>query len=274
MGRKKQQITEMEQNEFLELIENHILTTGRLCSLNEISETADKPIHSCKRILDGLLQDKRLRICYEGKGKPTLYIPNDMFEEILIRQSKPAWIRQYFFDEKVRKLEALENLNKDIHHFEIIESLLYCTGQPLEEAVAHSMNLLGFHNVQHHRNGDMHDVSFEYKEKKYVLEVEGTAKQANKQKVTQLNGWMQKEVDDGTDPGKLRGILVINHFRKKDPVERREPLTEHAKKYLKLYNFNFFTTFFLFNTIREVIEQKSLSKKDAMNKIVGGEKYL
>jgi len=254
-------------------IEDYIFRTHKLCSIDEISKETKLPVGRCRKILEKLIQDKKVTVAYEGRGKPTLYIPPYMFEEVLRTQQKPRWVNKYAFNEKMKKLKQIEDVKKEIHHYEIIERLLYGTDIPLEESVAYCLRYLGFEDVQHHKEKDSHDISFLYSGIKYLLEVEGTTKQGSKDKVGQLRGWIEKEVDKGTNPEKLVGIFVVNHFRDKDPKERGEPLTKHAVNYLKLYRMKFFTTYFLFNLMKKVVSG-SITKKDACKVLIGGEKYF
>ena len=255
-------------------VEEHILNTHRLCSVDEVAKITGLSKSQCRRILNKLVSEGRIAIAYEGRGRPTIYIPKYMFEDILRTQAKPAWVDAYSFQEKKKLLSQIDQIRKRIGHYEMLERLLYATGRPLEEAVAYALELLGFENVVHHTGDDTADISFLYKGIKYLVEVEGTQKQANKNKVAQLDGWVRQEVDRGADPSKVMGILVVNHFRNKDPKDRGSPLTPHAKRFLRLYSthMRFFTTLFLFKIVREVING-SLKAEEARELVVRGESY-
>jgi len=225
MGKRMQKIDPKEIDEVYRSIEEPIFKNHRLCSIDEIMKDTGLSRRRCKKALDELILSEKLTIAYEGRGKPTLYIPIYMFEEILRAQHKPQWVENYSFNEKIKKLREIENARKEIHHYEMIERLLYGTDIPLEEAVAYSLKYLGFKDVQHHRESDSHNISFTYNGINYLLEVEGTTKKGSKDKISQLRGWIEKEVDRGTDPNKLVDIFVINYFRDRDLEERGEPLT-------------------------------------------------
>lgn len=272
MPRTAKNIEQSEKDAVINSIEDCIFESHRLCSIEELANISGLPTHRCRNILELLVSEKIISIAYEGRGKPTLYIPTYMFQEILRTQPKPRWVDKYAFTEKMDKIKQFKKARKDIVHYEMIETLLYGTDIPLQESVAHSLKYLGFEEVEHHQESDLQDVSFSHEGKKYLLEIEGTTKQGKKDKVSQLRGWIEKEVDAGTKPSKVVGIFVINPFRNRNPEEREDPLTRHAKSYLKLYHFRFFTTFFLFNIVKK-ISVGSLTKEKAREIIIEGEKH-
>jgi len=273
MGRKAQIISQEELDNVYKAIEELIFRSHKLCSVDEVIKETKLSENRCRKILRILTSSGKITIVYEGKGKPTIYIPTYMFKEILRAQYKPPWIEKYTFSEKAERLKQIKKTREEIFHYETIERLLYGTNIPLEEAVAYCLKYLEFEDVQHHKEKDSHDVSFLYDGKKYLLEIQGTTKQGNKDKIGQLRGWIEKEVDKGINPDKIVGIFVVNHFRDKDPKERGEPLTKHAISYLKLYHFKFFTTWFLFNIIKGVIKGE-ISKEKARKLVVEGETYV
>ena len=272
MGRKKLRLDESELELVYNSIEEFIFKNHKLCSVTEIISSTGLPKYRCNKILKVLVSNGKISIAYCRNWRPHIYIPTYMFDDILKTQYKSSWLDKYSFSEKIEKQKQIENIKKEIYHYEMIEKLLYGTDISLENAVAYSLSYLEFKDVVHHKKKDLHDVSFKYNEKNFLLEVEGTTRQGSKEKVNQLRGWIQKAVDEGTDPDKLVGVFVVNHFIDKDPDERQDPLTKHAIDYLKLYHFNFFTTYFLFNLIKQV-ENNSLMKTDAQEFVIRGEKY-
>ncbi len=169
-------------------------------------------------------------------------------------------------------IKKIKKLKENINHFEIIESLLYGTGKPLEEAVTYCLKLLNLEDVVLVNDSNNHDISFIHEGIKYILEVKGLTKQGKKEDIIQLDSWIQQELVITSKANELKGIFVINHYRNKNPDERDDPLTPNAKKFLNYYGFTFFTTKFLFNLIKEVLQNK-LNKNDAIAKIIKGEKY-
>ena len=100
-----------ELNEVYNSIEDYILENHKLCSLNEILKTTSLSRKKCRRILNELVKRGDLVIIYEGKGKPTIYIPKYMFEEILRKQRKPRWVENYTFEGK----KEIERKNTQIN---------------------------------------------------------------------------------------------------------------------------------------------------------------
>ena len=271
---KRRPITESEMNDVFNAIEDYIHENHKLCSIEEITKLTSLSRKRCDEILKRLVNEDKLYVVYEGKGKPRIYIPRYMFEEILRSQRKPRWIKEYRFSDKEKLLKELEGVKEKLFHYETLERLLYGTGEPLEEAVEYALKYLRFEKVHRPKETDTYDVSFEYKGTKYILEVEGTTRQGSKDKVDQLDGWIKKEImEKGYDPDKLVGVFVVNHYRNEDPKNRGYPLTDQAKLFLKYRHFRFFTTTFLFNIVKEV-EEKSLDPEKAREKIIVGEKYV
>ena len=270
---RKTQIAERDIIEDVyKFIEDYIFENHKLCSTSEIVNSLKIAKRRCNRIFKELIRQRKITVVYEGVGKPTIYIPRYMFEEILRTQHKPRWVEKYAFKKKLEMIEKINEMRREISHYEILERLLYGTGEPLEEAVKYALEHLEFENVERPQEKDTYDISFTRNGKKYIVEVEGTTKQGSKEKVNQLDGWVRIELNMGTDPSRIIGVFVVNHFRDKDPEERGEPLTEHAKRFLKYYRFVFFTTCFLFNLVKKV-DEGSLSKEEARKMVVKGERY-
>jgi len=273
MGRKSGDKYQNYAQTICTFIEGYIFKNHMLCSIDEIAAGTSISKPKCRKIMKKLLSEGKISLAYKRTGRPNIYIPTYMFNEVLRTQHKPAWMNKYSFERKRNLLKKLENLRHEIHEYEVIERLLYGTGDPLSEAVAYALNYLKFENVVVPKNKDTYDISFLYEgRKKYILEIEGTIKQGSKDKVNQLDGWIKAEISKGLDPEGLIGILVINHYRDKDPEQRGEPLTEQAKKFLRYHRFRFFTTCFLYRILKQVIEGK-LSKEKARQLVVRGEGY-
>jgi len=195
-----------------------------------------------------------------------------MMQGVLMTQKKPDWLNSYGFTEKVSISQKIESLQKDIIKYEQFERLLYTTDIPLEDAIAYALNWLEFENVVHHKDDKNNpDVTFEFESKKGLLEAEGTSKPGPKDKILQLNGWIQKEIEKGAAASDLKGFFAVNHFRDIEPSKREDPLTPHAKEFLKLYNYAYFTTRLLFDLVKQVSEEK-ITKEDARKMIWDGEK--
>lgn len=253
-------------------VEAHLLEQHQLCGVSEVAELTGLPQHRCRNILEGLVGKEKLYRAYSAPGKPHLYLPRYMMDELLRMQRKPDWLAKYELPEKKSKVEQLEEARKEIHRYERFERMLYATGIPLEESVADALKWLGFPDVEHITlDKDNPDFRFYYKGIRYVGDSTGKRGPAIKDDVTQLDGWRQAEVTSANaDPDKIRAILVVNHHRDKDPAERDDPLTQHARKFMKMYKFILLTTPYLFSLCEEVIVGR-LTKKEARNRIIQGE---
>ncbi|MHA1285081.1 MAG: hypothetical protein ACTSQP_21490 [Promethearchaeota archaeon] len=253
-------------------IEKYIEENHKLCGIKNIKEYSGLSKNKCKKILDYLIKKNKIVIVYHSLGETTIYMPKYMFEHILHLQHKPEWLKKYVFEEKNDILKKIKELKKDFDQFEIIERLLYGTGKQLEESVFHCLKLLDLKDVKLLEDPNKHDISFLNGKVKHILEVKGLEKQGKKEHITQLNSWIQQELETIQNPDNLKGVFVVNHFRNEDPDTRGDPLTNEAKKFLKYYKFKFFTTIFLFNLIKDVMQNK-LTKEKARTKIIEGEKY-
>lgn len=252
-------------------IQDYVFQNHKFCSVDEIIVATSISQEKCRKALRQLAKNDKLSVVFEGKGNPSIYAPTYMLQEILRSQPKPRWVEKYAFTGKKEGLRQIAEGRKKLEKYEMFERLLYGTSTPLEEAVAYALQYLEFKDVKHHKVEDIQDVSFMHDGKKYLLEIEGTNKQGDVQKVSQLDRWMRTEVDKDSNPDDIVGILVVNHLRSMDPSSRdKSPLTDHARNYLKLYHFKFFTTYFLFNTVKKVYGE-GLKKEEARLSIVKGE---
>jgi len=191
---KRRPVTKSEMDDVFNVIEDYIHENHKLCSVEEITKLTSLPRKRCNKILKILVNKEKLWVVYEGKGKPRIYIPRYIFEEILRSQRKPRWLKEYLFSDEEKLLKELEEIKEKLFHYENLERLLYGTGEPLEEAVEYALKYLGFEKVHRPEGTDTYDVSFEYDGIKHILEVEGTTRQGSKDKVDQLDGWIKKEI--------------------------------------------------------------------------------
>lgn len=149
---------------------------------------------------------------------------------------------------------------------------MYRTDIPLEDSVECALKLVEFENVQRYPDKNNQDITFTAKGKKFISEVKGKSKEAEKADILQLDGWVKAEVEKGTEPDTLVGMLFINHFRGDPPDQRGEFLGQHAKRFAKMYRFKVLTTVRLFQLVQQVL-QESLTKEKARDLITEGENY-
>jgi len=261
-----------EYNKVMGAVRNYVFQTHRFPSVTDVSKLANIPKPKCTDIFNQLISHKQLYRVFGGAGLPTVVLPYDMMQVVLRAQAKPEWMVEYSFEEKDKLDSEIEKLGSKVIEYEMFERLLYTTDIPLQEAVAFAFEWLDFQDVNHYKeNTDNPDVTFIYEGIKALIEVEGTTKAGDKDKAQQLYGWIQREiVNFNRKASELKGFLVVNHFREVEPKKRGDPLTTHAKEFLKLNQSRFFTTHFLFNVVKEV--KGGLSKEKARKKVWGGEK--
>ncbi len=257
----------------MQAIEEYIFENHKFPSKTQVADQTGIAQKKCDGIIDRLIGQKKLYSVFGGgKGNPEVVLPYDMMQAIIMTQARPEWVGEYSFPAKGEIDGKIQDLTKELVEYDMFERLLYYTDTPLEEAVAFTLRWLGFKNVEHHlENKDYADVTIEHGDTKALIEVQGTAKQGDKDKVLQLEGWIKIEIDkEERDPSQIQGFLAVNHFREDNPRARGEPLTKHAKKYLTHYHFRFFTTYFLFTVVKQVKENE-LSKDDAREIVWKGE---
>jgi len=256
-------------------IEDHIFETHKFCTIKDIMEKVGKSRSVCERALKDLISQDRIYIAYKRYGVANVYVPKYMMNEILSMQSKPKWLKNYRFKDRDDIDTKIRDLKNQLQRYEMFERLLYATGEPLEEAVYFTLKWLGIKKIQYHKEGDkdIQDIDFEINDTKYLVEIKGKTGPADKDDIEELMGWKKQEALKGEkEVDKIEGILIVNHSRKIDPKERKEILTNHAKKWLKMYNLKILTTYSLFEIIRDVETQK-ISKKEAIERIIQGQKY-
>lgn len=217
---------------------------------------------------------RQLYVCFEGPKMPKVVLPYNMMEAVLRTQSRPAWIQEYEYPEKRQYVDKMNALEKRLIELEQFEGLLYLTDIPLEQSVAHCLNWLGFANVMHHKDDrDNPDVTFEHDGIYALAEVEGPSGSADKDKVQQLRGWLERAVvQNDKKSSQLQAFLIVNHFREDDPAQRAEPLTDHAKEFLRLFKGKLVTTFYLYNLATQV-RQSKLTREQAMSQVWQGEPF-
>lgn len=266
-----------EQNEHalvLRALEDYIFETHKICDLSLISDTTGLSPQKCRKILDTLERQDQVVKIFSGSGKPDLFIPHHMWQGVLMTQPKPTWMDDYALEEKQVLLDEMKTQEKKIHELEAFERLLYSTDIPLERSVAAALKYLRFENVVHHeKDRDREDVSFQFDDNLYLVEVKGKKGQGDKDDIEQLNGWITQQMEkEKLEPEQIRGIYVINHFRHANPSQRGDPLTDHAKRWLRRYRFGFFTTPFLYQTVIDAMSKRR-SKKDARELVISGESF-
>jgi hypothetical protein len=257
----------------MQAVRDFIFDRHRFPQVNDIVDITGIQRPRCNEVVDQLVGQKQVYVAFEGEGLPKIVLLYDMMQGVLMTQKKPDWLASCGFSEKTTISEQIEELQKQAIKYEQFERLLYAADIPLEEAIAYSLDWLGFQKVVHHKDDtDNPDVTFEYNGIKALLEAEGTTKAGGKDKIMQLNGWIERELSHGTEASKLAGFFVVNHFRDQEPVKRADALTPHAKEFLQYHaSFSYFTTTFLFGIVKNVANN-TVSKEEARKLAWEGEK--
>jgi len=262
---------EEDYRKVMQMVRDFIFEHHSFPQVNDIIDITGIQRQRCNEVVDQLVRQKQLYVAFKGEGLPTIVLLYDMMQGVLMTQKKPDWLLGYGFSEKSAISEQIEKLQKDAIRYEQFERLIYAADIPLEEAIAYALDWLGFDNVAHHKDDpDNPDVTFEYDGIKALLEAEGTTKAGSKDKIGQLSTWMQRELSKGIPASQLAGFFAVNHFRDLEPSQRGDPLTPHAKEFLRAFRYSYFTTAYLFEIVKQVVASK-LSKEDARKKVWEGE---
>ena len=179
----------------------------------------------------------------------------------------PSWVNDYHLkgeselqnkiyelQNKIQKVELERNLLiEELDSITSFKALLYEQGSELEEIVIKSFKLFGF-NAENLKKDDIeHDIVFESEEGRGIAEIEGKDNDAiNVSKFDQLNRAVDEEFySTGNYP---QGILIGNHFRLTNPVQRKEPFTDKVMIIAKKKSFGLLTTSEIFKAVQKVIE--------------------
>lgn len=255
-----------------ESVLDHFFEKGQVCGITEVKERTKLPSAKCRDLLEQLQQEGRLTRAYQREGTPTLYIPSQVFEKVLREFPRPDWIKEFEFSEKKKVDDELRRLHEEYEFYDNIERLLYFAGKPLEKPVYIALKFIGFSNVKLLEDNQREDINFEHEGSFYVVEIYGSRdKNADKDKVNQLDGWVDKRVDeDEINTEKLKGLLVVNHQAKLKPQERSEPVTQDGIRFLKHRNYKYITTFKLYKVVKDLLEKK-IDNVKAKRIIIEGE---
>ncbi len=258
--------------EVLEAVEDHIMETRLFPGIAEIVKRTSISPKRVRQILGTLVGQEQLSVVYHAASRPTVYAPRAMVRQIQLAEHKPKWLSSYSFPEKARLEQEMSKVRDALMRYDLLEGLLHRTDIPLEDSVECALSVVEFDNVKRYPDPDNPDVTFDYNHKRFICEVKGKTKDADKDDVLELEGWMKAELENSGDPDDLTGLLFVNHYRHLTPTERPEPLTKHAKVFAKRYGFRVLTTLRLFETIQQVLNA-SMSKQDARSTIAQGETY-
>lgn len=141
------------------------------------------------------------------------------------------WVEKHSIPGLESKNDELKKVNDQIERYlvkqheikdeikyliRIRDGLLYRNGHELHEVIRIAFKELGL-NVVNGPDG-LDDLRFSFDNKVYILEVKGREKSAAEADVKQLNGHVQKYIEENVE--RPTGILIVNSWRKL-PLEER-----------------------------------------------------
>lgn len=253
-------------DQVLQAIEDHIIETGKFPSTTDIIAATSISTRSVRDTLDMLVLNVNLKVVYEAPKNPTIYLPAYMYDAVLRQEKRPNWMDSYSFSKRAEIKRDIRSQETELTKLNRIEGLLYGTGRRLEESVSTALEVLGISNLDcPYEDPDKWDVSFDYGDFTYIADIKGKSRWSDKKDVAQISQWLQSYVDShqDADPGLLRGLLIVNHFKDLDPSMRwpqssdKPPLSEAAERYLRVGGMRFLTTVQLFELVEPIIKGSS-----------------
>jgi hypothetical protein len=249
----------------MQTVREYIFANHRFPQVADLSKLTKIQPTKCHTICDTLVGQGQLYVAFggEGRGSPRVVVPSEMMQSMLRTQPRPDWISKYEFPERAKYVGKLQRLQSELFEVEQFERLLYLTDIPLEEAVASALEYVGFGDVHHYKEDrDNPDITFVHGGIRAIVEVEGPLGPGDKQKVLQLQGWLNRAIEEGKRADEIQGFYVLNHFREDDPENRGDSLTTHGAEFLRLCRCTLLTTPTLFDLIRKA-KNNELTKDKA-----------
>lgn len=253
-----------EHLKVINAIEDRFYEEGLLSNVSDIADRTDLSESIVKKRLNELEGEGVFRV-YEGQGLPTIYVTKQMKNSLTSEVGEPDWLEEYEFEEKRELREEVQEANDKISEYQLLERLLYGTGDPLEDAIESALERLGFNPETTVENEDF---TVEFEDHTYIIEVKGKSGRINKGDINQLGGWLEKKIDEGYRAEELTGVLLHNHERDKPPSDRGDPLTPRAEEFLKIQSSKQMSTEKLFDIMKDFIED-SISEAEARERFVG-----
>lgn len=212
--------------------------------------------------------------------KNPIEIPNKLIRQIIdgikdnyfpkneiLKEAHPAWLGNWEFSPEIKILKERDSIIEDyrrveqeLKHYEDIKRILWAHDIELVSAVSMLLKELGF-DVQLVENKGRQDIEIKHNDFSAIIEVKGLKAYANNDDLRELLDWY---VTASKENPNVKGILILNHFRGKDLIDREneQPLTEAALNIAKNNKFCVLTTMELFK-----IYEKFLAKKIKLEQI-------
>jgi hypothetical protein len=192
---------------------------------------------------------------------------------------KPSWIENFELEnakrtkekiialtEKIDKdSEKLEHLNSLLEEQEVIKSLLYETGKPLENAVIHALKIMGY-KAKNYRDKDVEfdQIIVSPEGDRFIGECEGKDhKDIDISKIRQLLDNINADFERDSVKEKACGLLFGNPQRLLDPDDRNLDFTEKCKKSAERDRIGLVLTSDLYKICKIIVEtnDKEYAKK-------------
>ena len=137
--------------------------------------------------------------------------------------------------------------------------LLYAQGQELEEIVKESFIMLGFQEIQKHRNPNDEDWVIELNSNSEfelgIIEVKGRKHKTNQSDIVQCNKWVDDYLQMES-PKKTKGIFVSNQFRLEsypESTNKKHSFEPNELYYAETRNICIIPTYVLFEAVNKIL---------------------
>jgi hypothetical protein len=266
---KRKPLNQQELDEVYYFVDDSIATRQRFCSTAEIASEKKLPYARVEELVDALVSTGRLKIVYEVPKKVRLFAPSHIVEGFAMSHPLVPWLPSHYFPEKAKLLRESSNVQSQLRDFEQFEMLLTATGKDLVNAVGHTLKWLDF-NVRITESQGQQDVEFNDGRVLAILEVKGLERHARIDELRQAVDYhLRKSAEKGDE--EILTILLVNHFRQKDPAKREPPF---SKEVLQAANKNYgfislVTTMSLYSEVGKCLsgtQSKGELRKKIMNR--------
>ena len=159
------------------------------------------------------------------------------------KQSKPAWVDEYTFDDDLEQRSIIDRnrqvisdaensirlANAKLDKNDRIKSILYTNGDELVSVVFEILEKILNYDLSEYK--DKKEADFIIKKPKYTLigEIKGVSSNVKYENISQVERHQKKYLDHLEQEGlteNLRQLLIINPFRDK-PLTKREPIHQN-----------------------------------------------
>ena len=184
-------------------------------------------------------------------------------EEKIVPSKLPPWAIEFMTKTELGLLETRNKIIEKLGKYNKFKPLLWETGINLEELVIDAFEEFGIEvtRLPKESHGD-----FEFpieEDLTGVCEVKGLLGNADRRNLRQLLNYFIEQRD--IEKRKVKGVLIVNHFRNEKPSERGEPVTQDALELIETYDFHVLTTVQLYECLNKAWENK-LTKKDFLKR--------